>query len=179
MKLETIVTQPLIETDRFDLRPLRPSDAGLMAHYMADLRVAANTSAIPHPLPPGSTEALIARARADGRSEDLWAMDASKSGGDEVMGVIGLDRMERDQSEVAYWVAPAFWNAGIASAAVEALLRANPQKSRTFFACVFQDNPASARVLTNCGFEYLGDAEAFCVARNTKVPTWTYSRKAD
>jgi len=42
---------------------------------------------------------------------------------------------------------------------------------------VFQDNPASARVLTNCGFEYIGDAEAFSVARNAKVPTWTYLRK--
>ena len=45
------------------------------------------------------------------------------------------------------------------------------------FASVFQDNPASARVLTNCGFEYLGDAESFSVARGATVPTWTYSRK--
>jgi RimJ/RimL family protein N-acetyltransferase len=45
------------------------------------------------------------------------------------------------------------------------------------FASVFQDNPASARVLIHCGFEYLGDAETFCVARDTTMPTWTYSRK--
>ena len=47
----------------------------------------------------------------------------------------------------------------------------------TIFSAVFQDNPASARVLTNCGFEYVGDAEAFSVARNAKVTTWTYIRK--
>ena len=47
----------------------------------------------------------------------------------------------------------------------------------TIFAAEFQDNPASARVLTNCGFEYVGDAEAFSVARNAKVATWTYIRK--
>ena len=45
------------------------------------------------------------------------------------------------------------------------------------FASVFQDNQASARVLTNCGFAYIGDAEAFSVARNTCVPTWTYLKK--
>ena len=29
----------------------------------------------------------------------------------------------------------------------------------------------------NAGFDYLGDAEAFSVARNAKVPTWTYIKK--
>jgi hypothetical protein len=32
-------------------------------------------------------------------------------------------------------------------------------------------------VLTNTGFEYLGDAEAFSVARNAPVPTWTYLKR--
>lgn len=179
MKLEPIVTQAVIEAEKFDLRHLRPSDAGLLELYASDARVATNTAAIPHPLPPGTTEGFIARTRADGRTEDVWAMDATKSGGPELMGVIGLERMGRDQSGVGYWVAPAFWNTGVASAALSALLEFNPQSSRTFFASVFQDNPASARVLTNCGFEYLGDAETFSVARNAKVATWTYSRKAD
>jgi len=47
------------------------------------------------------------------------------------------------------------------------------------FAEIFQDNPASARVVTAAGFEYIGDAETFSVARNTLVPTWTYLRKLD
>lgn len=179
MKLETIVDQPVIETERFDLRPLRTSDAGLIEFNAADPRVARHTASIPHPLPPGATEAFIARAMHAERTEDIWAIDGTRSGAPEVMGVIGLERMERGQSEIGYWVAPAFWNAGVASAAVEAILAANPQRSRTIFASVFQDNPASARVLTNCGFEYLGDAETFCVARDAKVQTWTYCRKLD
>ena len=91
--------------------------------------------------------------------------------------MIGLERMERGQSEIGYWVAPAFWNTGIASEAVQALVAANPHKARTLFAAVFQDNPASARVLTNQGFVYLGDAETFSVARNAKVATWTYLKR--
>lgn len=177
--LNKITNQPVIETERFDLRPLRKSDQGLIAMYGGDARVAKNTRSIPHPLPPGATEAYIARALADGRTEDVWAMDGTKSGGPEVMGVIGMERMDRAQSEIGYWVAPAFWNTGLASQAVSALIAANPQECKTLFAEVFQDNAASARVLTNCGFEYLGDAETFCVARNCKVATWTYSRKLD
>jgi RimJ/RimL family protein N-acetyltransferase len=177
MMLERVINQPVVETDRFDLRPLRLSDMGLIELYAGDARVAHYTSTIPHPLPPGATEDFVRRAQSEDRQEDVWAMDASKADGAELMGLIGLTRMDRNQSEIGYWVAPAFWNSGIAQEAVAAILRANPLGSATIFASVFQDNPASARVLTNQGFEYLGDAETYCVARAATVPTWTYSLK--
>ncbi|OYX44316.1 MAG: GNAT family N-acetyltransferase [Rhodobacterales bacterium 32-67-9] len=174
---EPIVVQPALAAERFALRPLRRSDAGLIAMYTADRRLAEGTRTIPHPLPPGATEAFIARALAEKRDEDVWVMDGSERGHAEVLGLVCLTRMERDQSEIKYWVAPAFWNTGYASEAVAAIVAANPHKSRTLFAEVFQDNPGSARVLTNTGFDYLGDAEAYSVARDATVPTWTYLRK--
>lgn len=178
MKIETIAeAQPVIAAERFVLRPPRKSDMGLIAMYTADRRVAEATRSIPHPLPPGATEAFIARATAPNRVEDAWVLDGSAHGSSEVLGVIALKAMDRGQSEIGYWVAPAFWQTGLASEAVRALMAANPQGLRTVFAEVFQDNPVSARVLTNCGFEYLGDAETFCVARNARVPTWTYLKK--
>lgn len=174
---EAILAQPVIEAERFTLRPLRRSDAGLMSHYTADKRLAEGTRTIPHPLPPGATEAYIARSLTEKRPDDVWVMDGSAHGLAEVLGVVSLSHMERAQSEIKYWVAPAFWNTGLASEAVAAMVAANPHKARTLFAEVFQDNTGSARVLTNCGFDYLGDAEAFSVARNTMVPTWTYVKK--
>lgn len=179
MKLDQIVAQPVIETERFTLRPLRKSDSGLLELYAGDERVARATRTIPHPLPPGAVEAFIARCTAETRDEDVWAMDGTKTGMGEVLGVITLKRMDRDQSEIGYWVAPAFWNTGLASEAVRALIAANPQGSKTLFAEVLQDNPGSARVLTNAGFAYIGDAEAFSVARGATVPTWTYLKKLD
>ncbi|WP_299675747.1 GNAT family N-acetyltransferase [uncultured Roseobacter sp.] len=177
MEMEKITLQPTVETERFVLRPLRKSDMGLIELYGGDERVARMTTSIPHPVPPGMVEAFIARAMSDDRDEDVWAMDGTLSDGSELMGVISLERMDRDQSEVSYWVAPPYWNTGLASDAVQALVEANPLKNKTMFASVFQDNPASARVLTHCGFEYLGDAESFSLARDTTVPTWTYLRK--
>lgn len=177
MEMEKITLQNVIETQRFDLRPLRRSDMGLIELYGGDVRVARMTTSIPHPLPPGLAEALIARATQDQRDEDIWAIDGTKSGACELMGLISLLRLDRDQSEVGYWVAPPYWNTGLASDAVQALVDANPMGNQTIFASVFQDNPASARVLTHCGFEYLGDAESFCVARDASVTTWTYLRK--
>lgn len=168
---------PVISADRFMLRPMRKSDAGLIAMFTGDKRVAEGTSSIPHPLPPGATEAFIERAISANSVHDVWVMDGSAHGMSEVLGVISLKPMDRGQSEIGYWVAPVYWNTGLASEAVRALLAANPQKLRTVFAAVMQDNPGSARVLTNAGFEYLGDAETFSIARNARVPTWTYLKK--
>lgn len=179
MILDQIVEQPVIEAERFLLRPLRKSDAGLIQMYASDDRVARGTRSIPHPLPPGATEAFVARGLASDRAEDVWVMDGAAHGLSEVLGLVGLERMDRGQSEIGYWVAPALWNTGIASEAVQAVVDANPHGAKTLFAEVFQDNPASARVLTNAGFEYIGDAEAFSIARNAKVATWTYIRKMD
>lgn len=173
--------QAVIETERFILRPPKGSDVGLLAHYSGDRRVAEETRSIPHPLPPGVTEDFVRRAMKADRIEDVWIMDGSTveggDGGHEVLGVISLSRMDRNQSQLGYWVAPPFWNTGLASEAVQALVQANPMGNDTLFAEVFQDNPASARVLTNAGFAYVGDSEAFCLARNATVPTWTYSRR--
>ena len=169
---------------RFILRPVRKSDAGLFAMYAGDRRVAEATHSIPHPLPPGAAEAFVARAMAGRADEDVWVMDGTATGLSEVLGVINLKRMDpgtrgAGQSEISYWVAPAYWKTGIASEAVQALITANPQACRTIFAEVFQDNAGTARVLTNAGFEYLGDAETFSVARGARVATWTYIRKLD
>lgn len=172
-----IAALPGIHAERFVLRGVRRSDAGLLALYAGDERVARFTRSIPHPLPPGATEAFIARAASGAQEEQVWVMDGAAHGLSEVLGVISLTPMDRGQSQIGYWVAPAFWNTGIASEAVRALLAANPLGSRTIFAEVFQDNPGSARVLTNAGFEYIGDAEAFSVARAAKVPTWTYLKR--
>lgn len=174
MKIDPIVNQPVIEAERFSLRPIRRSDLGLLKMYAGDHRVAWHTTTIPHPLPPGSVEAMIERAMSEDRTEDLWAIDGSGDGDEEVLGALSLRKLDREQSEVSYWIAPAFWNTGLASEAVRAAIKANPHKARTLFASVFQDNPASARVLTNAGFEYIGDAESFSVARNASVSTWTY-----
>jgi len=120
---------------------------------------------------------MIERALRPDRTEDIWVIDGSAYGHAEALGLISLERMDRNQSEIFYWIAPAFWNSGFASEAVRALIAANPHHAQRIFAEAFQDNPGSARVLTNCGFDYLGDAEAFSVARGATVPTWTYTLK--
>ena len=80
MKQDIIILQPVIETARMILRPLRASDVGLMTLYAADRRVAQMTTSIPHPYPPGAAEQFVARATRPDRTDFTWAMDASDRG---------------------------------------------------------------------------------------------------
>jgi RimJ/RimL family protein N-acetyltransferase len=170
-------SQRSIETERMSLRPMRRSDTGLIELHAGDRRVAERTRSLPHPMPPGATEAFVSRVLSGVRDETVWVMDASQAGLPEVVGLIGLTPMDRSQAEIGYWVAPLAWNTGLATEAVRGLMAANPLDSRQTFGTVFQDNPASARVLTNAEFDYIGDAEAYCVARGAVLPQWTYIRQ--
>lgn len=176
-QVDQIEEQKTIVGARFTLRPLRVSDAGLIAHYAGDIRVSRRTSSIPHPLPPGAAEAFVARAMKGDDNEIIWAIDGTSDGGPELKGIVSLKRMDRAQSEIGYWIAPPFWNTGLAADALALLIDANPFGDTAMFTTVFQDNPEGAQVMTGQGFEYLGDAETYSVAREATVPTWTYSRK--
>ena len=169
--------QPEIATPRLRLRPLRPRDAGLIALYCSDRRVGWTTARIPYPYPPGAAEAFIERVTAPGAVEWSWALDTGADDENGLVGCIGLEPTGDGLAEIGYWVAPAFWNTGYASEAVEGLVaHAAASGWRELTAGVFQDNPASARVLTRAGFAYEGEGETFSLARGAMVPTFRYRR---
>ncbi|WP_316015680.1 GNAT family protein [Roseobacter sp. HKCCA0434] len=169
------MTAPIIETKRLTLRPLRASDAGLISLYAGDARVAKMTTRIPHPFPPGAAESYIGRASRDDAGETIWALDATKQGGSELLGLMALG----DDGSVGYWVAPPFWRTGYATEALGAMVDAHfARGGGVLSASVFQDNPASAAVLTAVGFRYEGEGETVSVARGGRVETWTYALSA-
>jgi RimJ/RimL family protein N-acetyltransferase len=168
--------QPVVETERLTLRAVRRSDMGPIELYAGRREVAAMTTSIPHPLPPGAADAFVTRCLSGEDAETVWTMDAIKAGLGELIGLVSLTRLDGARAEIGYWVAPMVWNTGLATEAVCALVEANPLALSEIRGTVFQDNPASARVLTNAGFAYVGEAQAFSVARAAMVPQWVYRR---
>lgn len=163
----------VIETERLTLRRPRASDAGPIALYAGDLRVARMTTSIPHPYPPGAAEAFVKRTLKDTGKEHAWVMDATKSDGAEFIGVISLIARE-GATEIGYWVGPPFWNTGYASEAAQAVVAAAGDAS--LIARASDGNDASAHVLANAGFVETGRDEAFCVALNQMTPVTTFKR---
>ena len=173
-----IVEQSDIATPRLTLRRLRARDAALIALYASDRRVAWATSRVPHPYPPGAAEGLIERANAPGSGELYWALDTGAEDENGLIGLIVLRPKADGVGQVGYWVAPAFWNTGYAGEAVEGVIGwAAAAGMAELIAEVFQDNAASARVLTRAGFDYEGEGETYSLARDAMVPTFLYRRR--
>lgn len=169
-----------IRTPRLRLRTLRVSDAAVIALYASDPRVARMTTTIPHPYLPGMAQAFVERARAPGARLRVWAMDSGMDGENGLIGLISLETRGERVLELGYWVAPAFWGAGYASEAVEAIVgHVRAGFDGTITAEVLQDNDAAAKVLTRSGFRYLGEGEAHSVARGAMVPTFRYGLETD
>ncbi|WP_118132643.1 GNAT family N-acetyltransferase [Oceanicella sp. SM1341] len=174
--MNEVLTRNILRTERMALRPVRPSDAGLLRLYAGDARLARMTTSIPHPYPPGAAEAFIAGALSGKHREMVRVLDATPSDGAELIGLISARWHADGAVEIGYWVGPPFWNTGYASEAVLAMVEHLRAAGETrLIASVFQDNPVSARVITKAGFAYQGEGEAYSVARDGRVATWTYT----
>jgi RimJ/RimL family protein N-acetyltransferase len=161
-----------IETDRLTLRPLRPADAGPIALWAGDIRVARQVGHLPHPFPPGAADAFIERSLAAKSGERAYAIDGARSGASEFLGVVALGGADGDATRgFRYWVGPPAWGLGYATEAGAAALAdafANPSlESAT--AEVFHDNAASRSVLEKLGFAEEARSEAYCLARGETV----------
>ena len=159
-----------IRTTRLMLRPLRSSDAGPITLYASDARLARMTASIPHPYPPGAAAAYIEGSLAGRRGEEVWAIDATPAGGEEMIGTVGF---KAPAGELGYWVGAPYWNAGYATEAVAAVVDHlfAARGLEALVARVFADNAASAAVLAKAGFREAGTAEIYSVARGADVPS--------
>lgn len=159
-----------IRTGRLTLRPLRASDAGPITLHASDARLARMTALIPHPYPPGAAEAFIEATLAGRRDEEVWAIDATPAGGEELVGIAGV---RPAPGELGYWVGPPYWNAGYATEAVTALLGHlfGARQVAALSAPVFADNLPSVAVLAKAGFRETGATRIYSVARGEEVPS--------
>ncbi|MEH0843763.1 GNAT family N-acetyltransferase [Micromonospora sp. CPCC 205711] len=96
--------------------------------------------------------------------------------GDEVVGHVLAFPVE-ERTEVSYWIDPARWGRGHATAALAALLRELPQ--RPVHARAAKDNRASLAVLRKCGFVVVGEDAGYANGRGAEVPEWVLELPGD
>jgi len=169
-----------ILTERMSLRPLRHSDAGPMTLYASDRRVAEMLENVPHPYPPGAAEAFIKRVLAQATAEQVWALDATRSGRSEFIGVISLRDTREGVLQLGYWIGPPFWRVRYATEAVGAIVEAlRAEGPRRVEAQVVAHNEASARVLRNTGFSEIGSIELYSTVAGGMAPHRHFALETD
>ena len=150
------MTAGSIETERLWLRPLRHSDASLIAMLLQDDHEAVQmTERIPDPC---TESAALDWIRQHRRAEEcVFAIERLGTG--IFIGCIGLI-VTGPEAGIGYWIGRPFWNCGYATEAGRAVLEhARCLGVRTVTAEIFPENAASARVLTKLEFVSGGQLE--------------------
>jgi RimJ/RimL family protein N-acetyltransferase len=162
-----------LETARLWLRWPRAADAPAIHRYCSRWEVAEFTARIPHPYPPGTAERFIYAARegnASGRDLTLVMTPVRDKG--EAIGAVSLEGRGVDRLTLGYALAPETWGKGLASEAVEAMVKAafSLTDAVELDASSRVENVASRRVLEKAGFEFLGSGLEGAPARGGLVP---------
>ena len=145
---------PLIDLKRFTLRPWHPDDATVLVKHANNPRVASNLrDGFPYPYTLKDAQNWL-KMVGDNREDVILAIEVNgeAAGG---IGLHGLKDVYRYNGEIGYWLSERHWGKGIMSDAVAAMVHfAFTQTSwLRLFACIFENNPSSMRVLEKNGFK--------------------------
>ena len=145
----------ILETKRLILRPWRESDAATLFKYASDPDVGPRAGWPPHQ----SVEESLELIKTVFSGEGMWAVELKETS--EAIGCVGylpaaasnLD-IDEDQCEVGYWIAKPYWDKGICTEAMRAVVDYcfNVKGFEVLWGDYFPENPASGRVMEKCGF---------------------------
>ena len=158
---------PYIRTERLLLRAARPDDLDQMFDLVSDFEVVRQTGSWPWP---ADRDFTLGRCQPIPRKRGIAGVVVE---GDTVIGTMGA--LEGEQ--FGYMLARSAWGKGYATELGRAFV------TRVFadydwpqlWACVFDDNPASARVLEKLGFVEGAACEGACASRGGIFPTRTFT----
>lgn len=139
------------------MRSYVAADAAAVARHANNANVARGLrDRFPHPYTRADAETFL-RGVANAAVESDFAIATAE----EVVGGIGVQRqhdVHRLTAEIGYWLGEPVWGRGLATRAVTVvsawLFQTSPLER--LFACVFETNPASARVLEKAGYQLEG-----------------------
>jgi ribosomal-protein-alanine N-acetyltransferase len=163
------------------IREWRHTDAADLARLADDREIWLGLRDLfPHPYGIGDARAFIAFAgRMDPQTYFAIEVAGALAGG------IGYTRradVERIGAEVGYWLGRAFWNRGIATAALRLLtahaFAADPELRR-LWAVPFARNVASARVLEKAGYTREGTLRQSAIKDGVVLDQWMYAITRD
>jgi RimJ/RimL family protein N-acetyltransferase len=166
-----------IQGKTFQLRPWQPEDAPSLAAEANNINLSKNVrDAFPYPYTEEHAKVYIDQACAKSPQQDFAiVIDGKAVGG---IGVVPLSDVERFSAEIGYWIGESYWNKGIVTEVLQTFcnyLFAHTSLVR-LFACVYEYNLPSARVLEKTGFRKVGILQKAAFKNNRFVNMFYYER---
>lgn len=167
---------PVLETERLVLRAPRIEDMAWIAELADNRKVAEMTANIPHPYGMADAAAFVANLPA-GRDAVTFAIFLKTDGSNPIgppipVGMCGFVRRSEAAPEIGYWIGEPYWDKGIATEAVRALIdyAFGDLGLEALVAAARVVNPASRRVVEKCGFQWTGAGLTRVRALGASVP---------
>lgn len=152
---------PIKVSDQLTLTEIRDGDAEIFVRHLNERDIYRMTLRIPFPYQLSDARQWIAFNQSLFQAGRIfnWAI-REKNGG--LIGGVGFTdevvKGETHRAEIGYWLAKPYWGKGIMTEVVKRFCRFafDEYGLVRLTACVFEFNPASARVAEKCGFAFEG-----------------------
>lgn len=153
-------------TDRLMMRRSQPSDFEAVQALVSDYDVVSMTATWPHPADPELTTSRCVP------SDPKHGMVGSVFLSGKLIGAMGLAAKPDEAPQLGYMFSPSHWGQGYATEMARALIDHcwGRYDWSMIVADVFEDNPASVRVLEKLGFTETGQSIGDSVARGGSHP---------
>jgi len=162
------------ETVRVMLAPLAVGHAAALFPLLNDWDVARMLAQVPWPLTRAAVEDYASRAE----NPHSGSVDFAILAGGAPVGVCGVKKPgtgepPRKMPRLGYWIGRPYWGQGHATEAVAGLVdyAFGSFDAEVIGAGIYEDNPASRRVLEKLGFTEAGRYETHSRSRDGLVPT--------
>jgi RimJ/RimL family protein N-acetyltransferase len=160
--------EPVIETRRLRLRPLREADLDDIVAGIGDLAVSRMLARVPYPYARIDAENFLSKATRNALAGTSFFLIIEREGS--FAGALGIGAMPY-VSELGYWLARGHWGHGLMTEAADAVLAYGFDRLdlKLVRSGVFVDNPGSLRVQEKLGFQSVGRSMRRSLARGTAV----------
>ncbi|MEN6520333.1 MAG: GNAT family N-acetyltransferase [Armatimonadota bacterium] len=149
-----------IETERLILRTLRELDAPELFPLINDADVARYMLRVPHPYPENALPEWLKKAEESMERKEQFEFAIILKETGKPIGVCSLDEIswEYEKAELGYWLGKPYWRRGIMTEAAKAVVSFgfDTLKLERIYACCFEQNQTSAKVIQKAGLRYEG-----------------------
>lgn len=149
-----------LDEKRIKIRKLKLSDAKDIYENVKDKEIVKWTWNIPHPYSKKESIKFIRRSQYRLKKKKAYTFGIVLKETDKVIGVIDLLKVDwkNKNAELGYWLGKKYWKKNIMTGAVKLILKFGFEelKLHRIYACTFEKNIGSKKVLEKCGFKQEG-----------------------
>jgi len=168
----------IIKSNKFILRPFKRGDENSLKENINNKKIYRNTLSIPYPYTLKDAKDWITKNLKEMKRKRPNMINFAIDINGEVVGGIGLRKIEGHKAEIGYWLAEKYWGQGIMTKAVKLVTEFGFKKLKLkrIYAYVFSWNKPSMGVLEKAGYKLEGILRKDVKKNNKFIDTFLFAK---